>query len=161
MGLGWGARVAGRLPKPCLNDHPCPDMSDPSPGSMRGPKGISPPPPQLTPRALLPTAQQQNERELCACEEEPEAPLPKVRRAHPRRRALGSPSSRPAGGEERASLTVSVRDLGQLDGSIQQHLAAALGLALIPAGRMRRVRCVSGARGCEGTRVGALTAAGC
>lgn len=30
-------------------------------------------------------------------------------------------------------LTISVGDLGELDGGIQQHLAAALGPALVPA----------------------------
>lgn len=67
--------------KPCLNDHPCPNMTDPSPDRMKGPKGISPPPLslQLTLQALLPTAQQQNEKQMCACEGEPEPHLPKVR----------------------------------------------------------------------------------
>lgn len=60
-------------------------------------------------------------------------------------------SSTPMGGREpRASLTISISDLRKLDGGIQQHLAAALGLALVPAERRQRVRCVSGVRGCEG-----------
>lgn len=59
-----------------------------------------------------------------------------------------------AGHEPRASLTISVSHLGELDGGIQQHLAAALGLALVPAERRRRrVRCVSGVRGAGVRRV--------
>lgn len=75
-------------------------------------------------------------------------------------RALPSSRALMVGREPRASLTISISDLGKLDGGIQQHLAAALGLALIPTERRRRVRCVSGVRGCEGTP-GALTAARC
>lgn len=75
---------------------------------------------------------------MCACEGAPEAPLPKVRRAHPVPRALPSSSTLMAGREPRASLTVSISDLGKLDGGIQQHLAAALGLALVPRERRRR-----------------------
>lgn len=41
---------------------------------------------------------------------------------------------RTAGSTQRAALTVSIRDLRELDGGIQQHLAAALRPALIPAG---------------------------
>lgn len=39
-----------------------------------------------------------------------------------------------AGGRRWVSLTVSISDLGELDGGVQQHLAAALGPALVPVG---------------------------